>query len=308
MKEYVGIDIAKDRLDVAMLSGETQVFANHEAGHLALVKQLSPLQPSCIVLEASGGYEKPLFQRLLAAKLPVVRVNPRQVRDFARATGLLAKTDRLDAQVLARYAQALEPKIRPDLEDEALRSLVSRRRQLVHMLVQEKNRLKQASLATIQDSITRSICGLKAELSKLEKTIQGMLKESVLAKRLKAVAGVGDTLVATLLAEMPELGRLNRKEVAALAGVAPFNCDSGRFRGQRKIWAGRASVRMVLYMAALSAIQCQGELQSFYRKLRQAGKPAKVAIVACMRKLLVLLNAIARQNLMEAQDLMEAKA
>lgn len=297
---YVGIDIAKAELEVACRPGnETWTVANHAAGWADLVARLQPLQPARIVLEATGGLEVPLVAELALHHLPVVVVNPRQVRDFAKALGQLAKSDRLDARVLAHFAQAVQPALRPlpSAEEAQLAALVTRRRQVVEMLVAEKNRLNR-SRPELAARVRKHITWLEQELAELDDEIGRWLQQSPVWREqedlLRSVPGVGSVTAQTLLAELPELGRLNRKQIAALVGVAPFNHDSGRQRGRRVIWGGRAQVRAVLYMAALSASRHNPVIRAFYLRLCQAGKKPKVALTACMRKLLTILNAILR--------------
>lgn len=270
-------------------------MANDERGIRTLVGRLAGDGPALVVLEATGGYELAAVAALAAAGLPVVVANPRQVRDFAKAAGRLAKTDRLDAQVLAHFAAALQPPARPPVAAEALAlaALLARRRQLTAMLTAERNRL-ETTPAPVRAGVERHVAWLEAELAALD----GELRQAVQAdpaweereRLLRGVPGVGPVLAATLLAELPELGTVSRQEVAALAGVAPFNRDSGQQRGRRLIWGGRASVRAVLYMACVSAVRHNPVLRAYYQRLLAAGKPRKVAHVACMRKLLAILN------------------
>jgi transposase len=273
--------------------------ANDEAGIEALLVRLESLSCKAIVLEATGGFEQPLAAALLAAELPVAVINPRQVRDFARATGRLAKTDAIDAAVLARYAEAVRPQPRPlpDAETLKLRSLVRRRRELMRDITREKNRLRSAPAeARVQDHID----WLKQDVARLERLIQGLVESGEVWQAqtavYRSVPGVGPVLATALVAELPELGRLNRKQLAALVGVAPLNRDSGAFRGRRSVWGGRAALRSVLYMAALVATRRNAAIRDFYTRLVAAGKPRKLALVACMRKLLTLLNALARHR------------
>lgn len=295
---FVGIDVAKARLDVALHpSGAAWTVPNSEAGIATLVAQLQQQSVTHIVLEATGGLELPLLGALGAAALPAVAVNPRQVRDFAKALGRLAKTDRLDAQVLALFAERVRPALRPlpDQATQALSALVARRRQLVEMLTAEKNRRGQAPPA-IQADIATHIAWLEARLERLDKELGQHLKQSPLWRAqddlLQSVPGVGPVLSRTLLADLPELGTLDRKQIAALVGVAPLNRDSGTLRGARTCWGGRAAVRAVLYMATVAATRCNLVIQTFYRRLCAAGKAKKVALTACMRKLLTILNAM----------------
>jgi transposase len=299
---FVGIDVSKARLDVAMCPlAEKLSVSNDEVGVQALVKRLSEIQPALIVLEATGGLERSVSGALGSAQLPVVVVNPRQVRDFAKAIGQLAKTDRIDALVLARFAEAVRPPLRP-LPDELsleLRALIARRRQLIEMMVAEKNRLSTAS-RVVKKRIEAHLRWLEAELDRADKDLDQSIRQSPIWREhedlLKTVPGIGPIVSRTLLAELPELGKLNRKKIAALVGIAPLNCDSGTFRGRRGIWGGRATVRAVLYMAALVASRRNSVIRNFYQRLRDKGKAPKVALVACMRKLLIILNAMIKHK------------
>lgn len=300
--EYAGIDVSKDRLDVAV-TGEADGWsvANTESGILELVERLVECAPTLIVLEATGGFEFPAAAGLAAAGLPVTIVNPRQVRDFAKATGQLAKTDAIDAQVLALFAERVRPPIRP-LPDEAARALdavIARRRQVLDMLTAEKNRLGFA-IAPVQGDIRKHIKWLERQLAKVDQDLDTMIRKSPVwsakSNLLRDVPGVGPNLARTLIAELPELGRLNHKEIAALVGVAPLSRDSGKWRGKRMIWGGRAPVRSALYMSIWSASKWNPVISVFYRRLRDAGKPPKVAQTACMRKLLTILNAMVRDG------------
>jgi transposase len=299
---FVGIDVAKRTVDVAIRpTGVTKTWENREAELSLLAAHLMSLAPSLIVLEATGGYEMDIVSLLASSGLPVVVVNPRQVRDFAKACGILAKTDTIDAQVIARFAEAVRPEVRPlkDEETQRLSALVARRRQLVEMLTAEKNRLNAATRWTKQD-ITRHIAWLETSLNEVDREMKDLITGSPLWREketiLRSVPGVGPVISCTLLAELPELGTLTGKEIAALVGVAPFNRDSGIFRGKRTIWGGRAHVRAVLYMGALTAIRFNPLIKSFYQRLRHAGKKFKVAITACMRKLLVILNSMLKHR------------
>lgn len=300
MQQYIGIDIAKKRLDIAE---RPQVrrwqTVRDEAGIAQLVQRLQAVAPALIVLEATGGLEGSVVSALLAAQLPVVVVNPRQVRDFAKATGRLAKTDRLDVDVLAHFGEALKPVPRPlpDAQQRQLDGLMVRRRQLVDMLVAERNRLTIAPLAA-QASLQRHIDWLQAELDDVEGEVQHLIRQTPAWRErddlLQSVPGLGQVTAASLLASLPELGTLSHKQIAALVGVAPFNSDSGKHKGKRICWGGRADVRSVLYMATLSATRFNPLIRTFYQRLVAAGKPKKVALTACMRKLLTFLNAIVR--------------
>lgn len=295
---FIGIDVSKDRLDVAVCpSNETESVSNDKAGIESLVKRFQQIRPTLIVLEATGGFERGVTRALASAELPVVVINPRQVRDFAKATGQLAKTDRIDALVLARFAQGIRPSVRP-LPDELtleLRALIARRRQITEMIVAETNRLRDAAKA-VRKRIAAHICWLEVELGHADKDLDQRIRQSPIWQEhqdlLKSVPGIGPIVSRTLLAELPELGKLNRREIAALVGVAPFNCDSGKLKGRRAIWGGRASVRAALYMAALVASRHNAVIRLLYQRLLKAGKARKVALVACMRKLLTILNAM----------------
>jgi len=298
---FVGIDVAKHRLEVHLRpSGESFTIDYSEEEVAALVERLLPLEPTLIVLEATGGLEVRLAAALAAAALPVAVVNPRQVRSFARAMGRLAKTDRLDAEAIACFAEAVRPPVRP-LPDETTRhlgALVARRRQLLEMLVAERNR-RQAADRALHERIDAHLRWLEEALAEIEQDLDKVVRESSIwrAKEelLRSVPGVGPVGARTLLAQLPELGSLTRRQVAALVGVAPFNRDSGKMRGRRTIWAGRAALRACLYMAAVAAARGSNPvIASFYRRLRLAGKPAKLALTACMRKLVVTLNAMLR--------------
>jgi transposase len=297
---YVGIDVAKDNLDVAGVPNRP-VFrvANDAAGIEALVSILGQVTGCIAVIEATGGYELTLVIALAAADQPPVVVNPRQVREFARASGKLAKTDRIDAESLARFGMALglAPRPLPDALGRELQGLVRRRRQLVRLITAEKNRRRLAS-GYVKESIKRGIDWFEAEVAELEKALADLVKASpswrAQARLYESVPGVGKGLSRTCLAELPELGVLNRKQISALVGVAPLNRDSGLFRGRRQVWGGRAGLRSALYMAALVATRYNRAIRAFYLRLLDAGKAKKLALTACMRKLLTMLNAIAR--------------
>ena len=300
---YVGIDVAKARVDVAVRPlGDRCEVSNDEDGIAALVAQLQQLNPAAVVLEASGGLELPLVAALAAASLPVVVVNPRQVRDFAKATGRLAKTDSLDAAVLAHFAEAVRPPLRPlrDADTQVLNSLVARRQQVMTMLVAEKNRLSSAGMA-VRPRIETHIAWLKQELDDLDQDLRQTLRQSPVWREkddlLRSVPGIGEQISLTLLAYLPELGTLNRRQIAALVGVAPFNRDSGTLRGKRTVWGGRARVRTALYMGAMVASRFNPVIKDFYQRLLSVGKPKKLALTACMRKLLVILNSMLKHGL-----------
>ncbi len=299
---YVGIDVAKARVDVAVRpTGRKWTIPYDERGVRELVSQMEETSPALVVLEASGGLELPLVAALAAAALPVVVVNPRQVRDFARATGTLAKTDALDAAVLAHFADAVRPSVRPlrDAETQALSSLTARRHQVMTMLVSEKNRLGTA-MSAVRPRIEVHIAWLEQELKDLDQELRETLRRSPVWREkddlLRTVPGVGEQLSLTLLSQLPELGTLDRRQIAALVGVAPFNRDSGTLRGARTVWGGRARVRAALYMGALVASRHNPVIRDFYQRLVADGKPKKVALVACMRKLLVILNSMLRHG------------
>ena len=299
---FVGIDVSKAQLDVAVRpTGKRWVLPNDETGIEGLIPQIVDLEPALVLLEATGGLELPLVAALAAAALPVVVVNPRQVRDFAKATGTLAKTDTLDAGVLAHFADAVRPEVRPlkDAETQVLNSLTARRHQVMTMLVSEKNRLGTA-IGSVSPRIEAHIAWLEQELSDLDKGLRQTLRRSPVWREkddlLRTVPGVGPQLSLTLLAHLPELGTLDRKQIAALVGVAPYNRDSGTLRRKRAVWGGRSRVRAVLYMGALVASRHNPAIRDFYQRLLAAGKPKKVALVASMRKLLVMLNAMLKHG------------
>jgi len=299
---YVGIDVSKDRLDVAVRpTSEVWEVANDTAGVEALCERLKGLSVELIVLEATGGYESAAVAAMGSAGLPVVVVNPRQVRDFAKATGKLAKTDSIDAQILALFAERVRPEIRELTSEaaQALEELLARRRQILEMVQAERNRLEHAR-GPVRKDLTEHIRYLQKRLVRVDADLEQRIRESPFwrAKEdlLRSVPGIGPVVSRTLIAELPELGRLSRQEIAALVGVAPLNRDSGKRRGKRSTWGGRASVRGVLYMAAVVASRRNAAIRQFYQRLRGAGKPAKVALVACMRKLLSILNSMVRKN------------
>ena len=296
----VGVDVAKSTLDVAASdSGETRQFANDDEGISQAVRYIASVKPAGIILEATGNLEMPLAAALQAGCLPVAVINPRQVRDFARSTGALAKTDTIDARILALFGARVKPEIRPlpDQKAREMRNLLTRRHQLIEMLTAEHNRLSQAG-DDIHPSIEIHIKWLEEALSEINDDLDRRIRlsPSWLEKDnlLKSVPGVGKVVSSSLLIELPELGRLNRRKIAALVGVAPLNRDSGTMRGRRTVWGGRAKLRAVLYMAALVASRCNPIIAAFYQRLLDAGKVKKVALVACMRKLLTILNAILR--------------
>jgi len=299
---YIGIDASASSLEVAAHpGGEVWTVSNDGAGISELVERLQATRPALVVLESSGGVELAVTGGLAAAGLPVVVVNPRQVRDFARATGRLAKTDAIDARILARFAAAVQPEVRP-LPDESaqeLNALAARRRQLVEMVVAEKNRLRTAR-GRVARQIREHIRWLEHCLEEVGQNLGNLIQASPLWRAkddlLQSTPGVGPVLSITLLANLPELGKLDRRQIAALVGIAPFNRDSGAFRGKRTVWGGRSKVRAALYMAALVATRYNPVIQAFYHRLVAAGKPKKVALTACMRKLLTILNAMMRHQ------------
>ena len=299
---FAGIDVAKERLDLALRpSGTVRTVAYDAAGISDLVSELQSLEPSAVVLESTGGLELPLAAALAAESLPVVVVNPRQVRDFAKATGRLAKTDVLDAQVIAHFAEAVRPAIRPlpDSDTQELHSLNARRTQVVEMLVAEKNRPGRAGQA-VSPRIRAHIEWLEQEMKDLDRGLRDMLRRSPVWREqddlLRSVPGVGPQLSVALLADLPELGTLGRRQIAALVGVAPMNRGSGTMRGRRTVSGGRARVRAVLYMGALVASRHNPVICSFYQRLLAAGKPKKLALTACMRKLLTILNSMVKSG------------
>jgi transposase len=300
---FIGIDVSKDRLDVALRpGGDAWTVANEAEGLQELCRRLTELKPTLVLLEASGGLETPLVAVLLHAGLPAVVINPRQVRDFAKATGELAKTDAIDAGIIAHFADAVRPAVRPfpDKATRELDALVTRRRQLNDMITAESNRLLRCGSQKVRGHIEKLLRLLKAELVAIEHEIDDVIKASPAWREkenlLRSVKGVGPVLSSTLLGELPELGQLTHKQIAKLVGVAPLNRDSGKYKGQRRIWGGRASIRATLYMAILSACRHNPAIRPLYQRLLAAGKPKKVAQTACMRKLLVILNATVRDG------------
>ena len=299
---YIGIDVSKKFLDLCVLPTESsKKVENNPMGIERLVRELRNQQNSLVVMEATGGLETPACAALWEAGFKVCVVNPRQVRAFAKAMGFLAKTDRIDAKVLACFAQKIRPEPRPlkSKQVQNLHELMARRRQLLDMIVMEKNRLGNAG-KSMRKKIKTHLDWLKAELADLDEQTDEFIKDTPMWKAkedlLKSMPGVGPVSARTLMASLPELGTLNRQKIAALAGVAPFNRDSGKYRGKRSCWGGRADVRKALYMATLVATRYNAVIKSHYEKLRNNGKLFKVAIVACMRKMLTILNAMLRDN------------
>lgn len=298
---FVGIDVSKAQLDLALRPEGRFSAPNDEAGCAQVLERLRAVSPTLVVLEATGGLEIPLTGVLAAAGVPVVVVNPRQVRDFAKATGKLAKTDALDAQTLAHFAEVIRPELRPlpDEQTQALAAILARRRQLIEMLTAEKNRLASAR-TPVRKSLRTHITWLERELSHTDRDLAHAIRESPVWREkeelLQSTPGVGPVVTTTLLANLPELGTLTAKQIAALVGVAPFNRDSGMLRGTRTVWGGRAQVRAVLYMGTLVATRFNPVIRAFYQRLCAAGKPKKVALTACMRKLLITLNAMLKHR------------
>jgi len=302
-KSFIGIDVSKQLLEVAVHESDYQFrCANKTSGFAELIGELIRLRPALIVLEATGGLEIPVTAALQAAGLPVVVINPRQVRDFAKATGQLAKTDRLDARVLAHFAAAIKPPLRPikSADELELDALVGRRGQLVEILIAEKNRRGSAATDTVREEIDEHIDWLDQRIAALDEQLKGMLKTSAVWQSndaiLQSVPGIGPVVSVSMLAELPELGTLNRQRISKLVGVAPLNRDSGPQRGSRHIYGGRKRVRSMLYMATLSATRFNPVIKEFYQRLLAKHKPFKVAITACMRKLLAIINVMIRDR------------
>jgi transposase len=303
MEKFVGIDISKDALDVCIDPDTEALHVSYDSkGIEALCHRLKAESPTLIVVEATGGLEIRLVSEVAALGLAIAVINPRQARDFAKATGQLAKTDRVDAAILAAFAKAIRPQARPlkDADTRALDDLVSRRRQLIAMRVQETLRLGTAASKAMQKSLNAHISWLDKRIGEIDTDLTQQLRNSDVWRTkddlLRGIPGVGCVTSQTLLAKCPELGTLNRREIAALVGVAPLANDSGKHRGKRFIWGGRADVRAVLYMATVSAIRCNANIKAFADRLKLAGKPGKVVIVACMRKLLTIMNAMLKNN------------
>lgn len=299
---FIGIDVSKHQLDVAVRPrGERWTVANAPEALGAILKRLRALQPTLIVLEATGGLEAAAVAELAYAGLPVAVVNPKRVREFARASGQLAKTDQLDAEVLAHFAEAIRPPVRPlpSAESDQLAALVTRRRQILDMLTAERNR-QHTVPGWLRERIAEHVAWLEAEVRGLDEELRQFIDQNPTWQAkddlLQSAPGVGPVTAMTLVAELPELGQLDRQEIAALVGVAPMNRDSGKKRGKRRTQGGRAHVRSVLYMAALSASRCNPIIRAFYERLLQRGKEQKVALTACMRKLLVILNAMVKNQ------------
>lgn len=303
IEKFAGIDVSKATLDVCVNpAGALKQVAYDEAGVEELLAHLSEINPTLVVIEATGGLEVRIASALAGKGVSVAVVNPRQVRDFAKATGELAKTDRVDAAVLARFAQAIRPQARPlkDEDSRALDDMVNRRRQLIGMRVQEALRLTTAASKPLQKSLKKHIAWLDKQIDEADRDLNRRLRESDIWRAkddlLKGIPGVGAVTTLTMLAKCPELGTLDRRQIAALVGVAPLANDSGKHHGKRFIWGGRAEVRAVLYMATVSAMRCNDVIKAFAERLKKAGKPPKVVIVACMRKLLTIMNSMLKNN------------
>lgn len=301
-KSYVGVDVSKEVLDVYVLPFEKYMqFKNNTAGVQKLIKKLRSFSEASIVMEATGGYEKLVAQSLVKADLSVSVINPRQIRDFAKALGKLAKTDKIDAQTIALFAEKMQPQktVKRDENQQKLAEINARRRQLVDMIAMEKNRLDKAS-KELEKSIKRVLKTLEKELETMneaqKKSIEADPIQSQKNSLLQGIKGVGSVVAAGIIADLPELGKLSAKKISALAGLAPYNRDSGTLRGKRAIWGGRAPVRSALYMATLTAIRFNEQIKIFYERLCKAGKVKKVAIVACMHKLLIVMNAMIKNN------------
>lgn len=303
-ERMIGVDVSKDKLDVAVRpDGEEWQTENTEEAFPELIARLKALKPELIIIEATGGLERAVIATMAAADLPVAMINPRQAREFARATGRLAKTDQIDADDLAFFGEAIRPQVRPlpEADVQELSALNGRRQQLVEMITAERNRLHTA-LPAARPSLREHIRWLEREKERIESKLQRHIDQNVTLRRkfkiMCSAKGVGPATSFSLLSDLPELGKVNRKEIAALVGVAPFNRDSGRWRGKRTTWGGRASVRSALYMAAMSASRHNPVIRAFYERLLDAGKPKKVALTACIRKLLVILNAMIKNGTM----------
>jgi transposase len=299
---FIGIDVSKENLDVHTLpDGNSFQFSNSVDGIKAICRKFSKLHPCLVIIEATGGLQIPVATALSLKSFPVVVINPRQARDFARAKGRLAKTDKIDAEILALFGKQMEPEVRPlkDEQTQEMSALMSRRNQLIRMLVMEKNRFSRA-YGSVRTDIEKNIDWLEERLSEIDTHLSTVVRASPIWRErdnlLRSVPGVGDVLSRSLLSNLPELGTLNRREIAALVGVAPLNCDSGKRQGKRRVWGGRSDVRSILYMAVLSAKKYNPTIRDFYNRLREAGKPHKVAAVASMRKLITILNAMVRSG------------
>jgi transposase len=300
---FVGIDVSKDLLDIKIRpDGPAWQIQHNQVGIEDLIQRLRPFSISLIVLEATGGLQVRLAAQLAAAGLPVVVANPRQIRDFARSVGRLAKTDKLDADSIAQFAEAVKPSVRPlpDEQSQAFAELLARRRQLVDLRRAEGNRLERAQSPKVRKSIKAILVALDKQLTDIDDDLDRGVRESPIWREkddlLQGVPGIGSVTSRTLVGDLPELGSLNHKQIASLVGLAPFNRDSGTMRGKRAIWGGRSHVRSALYMATVAAVRCNPVIRSFYQRLIAKGKPSKLALTACMRKLLTILNAILRSK------------
>jgi transposase len=307
-QKYAGVDISKDFLDVAVVdSDEKWRLANNKTGINKAIKVFKKRSPIMVVFESTGGLEIDLWLALNQAQIDAASINPRQVRNFAQALGVLAKTDKIDAQIIAQFGQATKPKPQVVPATQQLKEMVARRNQLVEMISAETCRLKAARQNKIKQDIQTTISWLEKRRDEMNKEIIQAIEDDPelrdKAKLLQSTPGVGGITTAALLTELPELGNLNRHQVAALAGVAPFNKDSGRKSGKRSVWGGRASIRRVLYMATLVATSCNPVIRDFYRRLLKTGKPTKVALTACMRKLLIILNSMIKHKTLWQQSI-----
>lgn len=303
MEIFIGIDIAKAEFEIKESGPQKTYSERHtQAGIRRTVRRMAAIQPTLVAMEATGGLEKALARALAAAGIRVAVINPRQIRDFARSLGRLAKTDGIDADVIALYAERIRPEPRdfPDANTDLLDALLTRRQQLIQMMTAEKNRLQQTDSVAIRRSIQAVIRSFKKEIESLSRSVDSLLAScpemQAKAELLQSVGGVGPIVAQTLIAAVPELGKVSKKQIAALIGVAPINRDSGIMRGRRTTWGGRSHVRTILYMAALTAIRSNPLIRAFYKRLTASGKKKMVALVACMRKLLVILNAILKHE------------
>ena len=299
---FVGVDVSKAELEIGVIpESKTWKESNDCQGIKQLIDNLVTLSPSVIVIEATGGYETLVASSLATAQLPVVVINPRHIRSFAKAIGILAKTDRIDRLVLAQCGKSIKPQPRPLKDEQAqeLKAMLGRRKQLVEMLTMEKNRIDKATNIVLE-YIHAHIFWLESQLQEVDKDLHNSIKNSPVwaekDKIIRSIPGAGPVLSVTLISELPELGILNRRQIAALVGVAPFNCDSGKRKGYRRVWGGRALIRSILYMAALSAVRYNPAIKAFYKRLVAAGKKPKVSLTACMRKLLTIINSMVRNG------------
>lgn len=302
MQPIVGIDVSKDKIDVYCLPGE-EAFTAGEDEYDQIVEKLKALNPFVVVLEATGGYEQDIASRIVAAELPLRIANPARIRHFAKAAGMLAKTDAIDAKAIAQFARDIkvQPRRLPDEKTLEMQQYIARRRQLTVMIASEKNRLKKMRVAKLRANINDIIEYLQSKLKEVDNDIDRFIKDNPLwletAEILKSVPGIGDTTARTLVMELPELGHITRRQIAALVGVAPMNRDSGKFKGRRFITGGRMHVRNALYMASLSAIRFNPVIKTYYRRLKELGKESKEALVACMRKILIIINSMVKNKM-----------